>query len=54
MQDGIVSHAGLAFSRDQKEKVYIQNKMVEDGKLLADAMDDGVFYRASATHCGLC
>ena len=32
---GVVAHAGLAFSRDGKEKVYIQHKMKQDAKLLA-------------------
>jgi sulfite reductase (NADPH) flavoprotein alpha-component len=35
---GIISHAGLAFSRDGKDKVYIQHKMMQDKKLLADLM----------------
>lgn len=44
LQDGILTKAGLAFSRDTNKKVYIQNKMQEDGKLLADMMDEGYFY----------
>ena len=35
---GIISHAGLAFSRDGKKKVYIQHKMKEDKKLLASSL----------------
>ena len=34
LQSGIISHAGLAFSRDGKDKVYIQHKMKQDGELL--------------------
>ncbi|KDN36562.1 hypothetical protein K437DRAFT_276781 [Tilletiaria anomala UBC 951] len=34
-QDGVVSRLGLAFSRDQKHKIYIQDRMKEDGELLA-------------------
>ena len=49
MQDGIISHTGLAFSRDGKDKVYIQHKMQQDGKLLADMLDKGVFYLCGPT-----
>jgi sulfite reductase (NADPH) flavoprotein alpha-component len=49
LADGVISHAGLAFSRDTKQKVYIQHKMNEDGKLLADSLDDGVFYLCGPT-----
>ncbi|KAI9638842.1 putative sulfite reductase [Dioszegia hungarica] len=35
---GVIAHAGLAFSRDGKDKVYIQHKMMQDKKLLADLM----------------
>lgn len=32
---GIISHAGLAFSRDGKDKMYIQHKMSQDKELLS-------------------
>jgi sulfite reductase (NADPH) flavoprotein alpha-component len=51
LEDGLVTHAGLAFSRDTDKKVYIQHKMKEDGKLLADSLDDGVFYLCGPTWC---
>jgi sulfite reductase (NADPH) flavoprotein alpha-component len=35
---GVISHAGLAFSRDGKDKVYIQHKMLQDGKMLSDLL----------------
>lgn len=35
---GIISHAGLAFSRDGKDKVYIQHKMMQDKKMLAEML----------------
>jgi sulfite reductase (NADPH) flavoprotein alpha-component len=38
LASGIISHAGLAFSRDGKNKVYIQHKMGEDKKLLSDLL----------------
>lgn len=55
LQTGILTHAGLAFSRDGKGKVYIQHKMNEDGKLLAkligggDVDQQGVFYLCGPT-----
>ena len=36
LASGIISHAGLAFSRDGPKKVYIQHKMQEDAAQLAD------------------
>jgi sulfite reductase (NADPH) flavoprotein alpha-component len=39
--DGILTHVGLAFSRDTKKKVYIQHKMNEDGEMLANMLADG-------------
>jgi sulfite reductase (NADPH) flavoprotein alpha-component len=38
LRAGLLTHAGLAFSRDTKEKVYIQHKMLEDGPLLSDIL----------------
>ncbi|PWN21381.1 hypothetical protein BCV69DRAFT_282111 [Microstroma glucosiphilum] len=35
-KDGLVERLGLAFSRDQKQKIYIQHKIKEDAKLVAD------------------
>lgn len=49
VQDGVISHTGLAFSRDTKQKVYIQHKMMNDSKLLADLLEDGVFYLCGPT-----
>ena len=36
LADGVLTHLGLAFSRDQEKKVYIQHKIVEDGKQLTE------------------
>ncbi|KAF9427299.1 hypothetical protein BGZ94_005155 [Podila epigama] len=51
--DGLLTHLRLAFSRDQKEKVYIQNKMNEDGtllhKYLLDSSLNGHFYLCGPT-----
>lgn len=51
---GIISHAGLAFSRDGKDKVYIQHKMKQDKKLLASSLkgtgpDAACFYLCGPT-----
>lgn len=35
---GIISHAGLAFSRDGKDKMYIQHKMKNDKQLLSKCL----------------
>ncbi|CAE6504134.1 unnamed protein product [Rhizoctonia solani] len=50
--DGIITHAGLAFSRDTKKKVYIQHKMREDSEMLGTMLagpDKGVFYLCGPT-----
>lgn len=49
--DGVLSHMGLAFSRDQKQKVYIQHKMMEDAQLLHDYLitKNGHFYLCGPT-----
>ncbi|KAK0524360.1 sulfite reductase [NADPH] flavoprotein component [Tilletia horrida] len=35
LADGVLSKMGLAFSRDQRQKVYIQDKIRQDSKVLA-------------------
>ncbi|KIK65396.1 hypothetical protein GYMLUDRAFT_159684 [Collybiopsis luxurians FD-317 M1] len=52
--DGIITRAGLAFSRDGPpgvKKVYIQNKMLEDAQDLARMLlhEEGVFYLCGPT-----
>jgi len=49
--DGIITKAGLAFSRDGNKKVYIQHKMLEDSEALAKMLydDEGVFYLCGPT-----
>lgn len=52
LADRVVTHAGLAFSRDQARKVYIQHKMQEDAEMLATMLDSeakGVFYLCGPT-----
>ncbi|KAJ7283779.1 hypothetical protein C8J57DRAFT_1121513 [Mycena rebaudengoi] len=49
--DGVITRAGLAFSRDGPKKVYIQHKMLEDSEVLAQMLhdDEGVFYLCGPT-----
>ncbi|KAG6911712.1 hypothetical protein DXG01_007962 [Tephrocybe rancida] len=49
--DGVITRAGLAFSRDSAKKVYIQHKMLEDSEVLAQMLhdDEGVFYLCGPT-----
>lgn len=49
--DGTITRAGLAFSRDQKHKIYIQDKMKEDGQDLVKLLlrENGVFYLCGPT-----
>ncbi|CEP13284.1 hypothetical protein [Parasitella parasitica] len=49
--DGVLSHMGLAFSRDQKQKIYIQHKMMEDAEMLNDYLmnQKGHFYLCGPT-----
>ena len=52
INDGVVTRAGLAFSRDGPKKVYIQHKMLEDSEALARMLGDeekGVFYLCGPT-----
>lgn len=50
-RDGILTRLGLAFSRDQKEKIYIQNKISEDGELVNEILmkEKGHFYLCGPT-----
>ncbi|KAJ7507665.1 assimilatory sulfite reductase [Mycena galericulata] len=51
IMDGVITRAGLAFSRDGPNKVYIQHKMLEDSAALAQMLQDdkGVFYLCGPT-----
>lgn len=39
--DGVLTRLDLAFSRDQSEKIYVQHRMVENGKALFDQLENG-------------
>lgn len=49
--DGLLTHLGLAFSRDSDKKVYIQHKMKEDKDLLRKWLleEEGYFYLCGPT-----
>ncbi|VDB96963.1 unnamed protein product [Peniophora sp. CBMAI 1063] len=51
IRDGVITKAGLAFSRDGPKKVYIQHKMLEDAQTLAHMLreQNGVFYLCGPT-----
>ncbi|MEM9356301.1 MAG: sulfite reductase flavoprotein subunit alpha [Pseudomonadota bacterium] len=42
--DGLLSRMDLAFSRDQKEKVYVQHRMAENGRDLFAWLEDGAAF----------
>eukprot|EP00741_Cyanophora_paradoxa_P023775 tig00021621_g22964.t1 len=46
LKDGNLTHLRVAFSRDQKEKIYIQNKIEQEPALIADLMlnKNGYFF----------
>ncbi|KAJ3082072.1 hypothetical protein HK102_001940 [Quaeritorhiza haematococci] len=49
--DGTLTHLRLAFSRDQKKKVYIQHKLDEDSEVVKEYMleREGAFYLCGPT-----
>ncbi|KAJ1736714.1 sulfite reductase [NADPH] flavoprotein component [Coemansia sp. Benny D160-2] len=49
--DGLLTNLRLAFSRDQKNKVYIQHRMREDSEMLSSQIlsEDGSFYLCGPT-----
>lgn len=50
-REGLVTRLGLAFSRDQKEKIYIQHRIQEDAVLLHDLFvkQQGYFFLCGPT-----
>jgi sulfite reductase (NADPH) flavoprotein alpha-component len=41
VKDGVVDKVTLAFSRDQEQKIYVQNRMLEQGAELYQWLEDG-------------
>ncbi|MEL7205989.1 MAG: sulfite reductase subunit alpha [Pseudomonadota bacterium] len=40
-ESGLLTRLDLAFSRDQADKIYVQHRMIENGKDLFSALEDG-------------
>ena len=43
-QDGVLARLDTAFSRDQKEKIYVQNRMLENASELWKWLEDGAHF----------
>jgi len=44
LKQGTLSRLDVAFSRDAKEKVYVQHRLLEQGKLLFDWLENGAHF----------
>lgn len=44
LKDGVLTKADVAFSRDQKEKHYVQHRMLDNGKELFDWLESGAHF----------
>ncbi|NQY32509.1 MAG: assimilatory sulfite reductase (NADPH) flavoprotein subunit [Coraliomargarita sp.] len=44
LNDGVLHKLDVAFSRDQAEKVYVQDRMVENGQELYKWLEDGAYF----------
>lgn len=43
-QSGLLTHLDLAFSRDQEDKIYVQNRMLEKGAELYAWLQEGAYF----------
>lgn len=43
LETGVLSKVNVAFSRDSKEKVYVQHKMLKEGKLFYEWLESGAY-----------
>jgi sulfite reductase (NADPH) flavoprotein alpha-component len=44
LREGSLTRMDVAFSRDLKERVYVQNRIIENGKLLYDWLQEGAHF----------
>lgn len=44
LSDGVLTHLSLAFSRDQEEKIYVQNRIMEQSEELYQWLEDGAYF----------
>lgn len=49
LETGTLSKVNVAFSRDQKEKVYVQHKMLKESKTLFEWIDSGAYVYVCGT-----
>ncbi|NVK55049.1 MAG: assimilatory sulfite reductase (NADPH) flavoprotein subunit [Alteromonadaceae bacterium] len=52
VKSGLLSKISLAFSRDQKEKIYVQHRLLEEGKAVFEWLEEGahVYVCGDANH----
>ena len=44
LDKGLLDRLDLAFSRDQQDKVYVQNRMIENSKYLYQWLEEGAYF----------
>jgi sulfite reductase (NADPH) flavoprotein alpha-component len=44
LKEGLLTKADVAFSRDQQEKLYVQHRMLENGKELYEWLEEGAHF----------
>lgn len=54
VETGVLTKVNVAFSRDQQEKVYVQHKMLQQGKELFDWIESGAYIYICGTKDPMC
>jgi sulfite reductase (NADPH) flavoprotein alpha-component len=49
LETGVLTQVDVAFSRDQKEKVYVQHKMYKNGEMFFDWLESGAYVYVCGT-----